>query len=58
MGNGMLLVTPESQAKKAVTILKEQGINAQIAGTITKNPEIYIQNHGQSSSAKYLEFNA
>ncbi|WMX15441.1 MULTISPECIES: AIR synthase-related protein [unclassified Aureispira] len=43
MGNGMLVVAEESQVDKILEITKEQGYQAQIAGTITAERRITLK---------------
>ncbi len=57
-GNGMLMICDESDAEHVIALLKEQNINAQIAGTITDTPHIIHKNWGAfaTSETEMLEF--
>ena len=55
MGNGMLIITSQAEAEKAIKILKENGITAQIAGNITSNNKILIKSQGIFETGKILE---
>ncbi len=46
MGNGMLIVVSDDEKKEALSILRDEGISAKIAGEITEEPEIIHTNHG------------
>lgn len=48
MGNGMLIVTPESDADRCLYIAKDSGYNAQVAGRVTREPAISIVSKGRT----------
>lgn len=43
MGSGMLVIVEEKHVKEALTLLKQQGIQAKHAGTVTEKPTIEIR---------------
>jgi phosphoribosylformylglycinamidine cyclo-ligase len=46
MGQGMLVVTPESSINKVVEVAQKYGIEAKKVGYISQSPEIRIRNRG------------
>ncbi len=54
MGNGMLVITPESE--KVINIAKKHGIDAKVAGMITKDNKIAIKNKGFHKKETELGF--
>ena len=42
MGNGMLVVLPPEEERRALAMLQEAGVEARVAGTITRDPTIVI----------------
>ncbi len=59
-GNGMLMICEKSDAETLISLLKEQNINAQIAGEITDTPIITHKNCGAFATpeTEILEFHA
>ncbi len=55
-GNGMLLVVSPQDAEKVVVLLKDQGVEAQIAGEITAEPVITHKNWGYYGEKEFLRF--
>jgi phosphoribosylformylglycinamidine cyclo-ligase len=43
MGNGMLIVVSAEDAERSVQMLSDQGVEARVAGTITKDPTIVVR---------------
>ena len=54
MGNGMLVMTPEPE--KIIEIAKENGVEAKIAGKITIDKQIKINNKGNNKDQEILIF--
>ena len=54
MGQGMALVTPEPD--KVLAAAKQYGIDAQVAGEITAQPEVVIVSKGVEAPGKELSF--
>ncbi len=55
MGNGMLVITPEPE--EIIQIAKENNVEAKIAGKITMDEQIKINNKGNNRSEETLVFN-
>lgn len=55
LSNGMMVILTEKNVKSALEILKAQGIQAKIAGTVTKEPSIVIHAFDGSAIAIAIE---
>lgn len=56
MGNGMLVVVSADEAEKTLEILKENDVQAKVAGEVIAEPKIKFMSKGKFSNGEWLEF--